>query len=384
MTNCSRRRSLGDTEPETPQDTQPCAGSLFGGGQYAEARHSAALSRRRMALLTLLSRPFLAYNRGLERSPLAVKSVTSGVMYAAGDLLAQLGEHYEANKSSGKESRKFKVNWRRLAVLWAFGTVVSGPAMHYWFSYLDTLPGKLFLLRQHRQKLKILRAYATLKRHNIKVELDLDKLPTAAKSRPWLDKASKIGAHQWGGSEHVCSPARVLQYLFSVHLCVPWSIPPDGVRTAAADQLIFSSLYTLVFFLSVGVTNGAIDKLEADAKAEHIAEVQGLLANRYTKPERQLEADLHRLKTRVAARGSRDDAYGDLASIEAVLALLGEEKRKARLTWPDVWHATWAHTKSVFWTTYAADWCVGFGSQVGCCVNGRRHVERCYSHCALD
>lgn len=106
-------------------------------------------------------------------------------------------------------------------------------------------------------------------------------------------------------------------------------------------------MYTLVFFLSVGMANGAIDKLEADAKAEHIAEVQGLLAARYSKPERQLEADLHRLKSRLASRGRSggEDAEGSVASVEAVLALLGEEKRKARLTWQDVWHTTWAHTQ---------------------------------------
>ena len=95
------------------------------------------------------------------------------------------------------------------------------------------------------------------------------------------------------------------------------------------------------------MANGAIDKLEADAKAEHIAEVQGLLAARYSKPERQLEADLHRLKSRLASRGrvGGEDAEGSVASVEAVLALLGEEKRKARLTWQDVWHTTWAHTQ---------------------------------------
>ena len=125
-------------------------------------------------------------------------------------------------------------------------------------------------------------------------------------------------------------------------------------------------MYTLVFFLSVGMANGAIDKLEADAKAEHIAEVQGLLAARYSKPERQLEADLHRLKSRLASRGRGEDAEGSVASVEAVLALLGEEKRKARLTWQDVWHTTWAHTQA------RAGGGVGGGRVVGVSACGGR------------
>ena len=69
---------------------------------------------------------------------------------------------------------------------------------------------------------KILRAYAYLKTHGIEVKLDLQKLPKSKPLGKWVGKGAKI----------------------------------------AADQIIFSSLYTLTFFVVVGMLNGAADMME--------------------------------------------------------------------------------------------------------------------------
>ena len=69
---------------------------------------------------------------------------------------------------------------------------------------------------------KILRAYAYLKSHGIEVKLDLQKLPKSLPLGKWESKGAKI----------------------------------------LADQLIFSSLYTLVFFIGVGMLTGAADMME--------------------------------------------------------------------------------------------------------------------------
>ena len=68
----------------------------------------------------------------------------------------------------------------------------------------------------------ILRAYAYLKSHGIEVKLDLQKLPKSLPLGKWESKGAKI----------------------------------------LADQLIFSSLYTLVFFIGVGMLTGAADMME--------------------------------------------------------------------------------------------------------------------------
>lgn len=261
-----------------------------------------------------MSRPFAKYNELLERNPLVTKSVTSGVMYAAGDAIAQYGEHWHANKEKPENERsKFHMNWQRAGVFLFYGTVIGGPCYHYWFGWLDQLPTAMWRLRQNRQRLQILRAYAVLKRAGIEVKLNPDAIPDAARFSKYAEKAAKI----------------------------------------LADQLIFSSLYTLIFFLSVGMMNGGVDKLGAERKAEAYEDVQHELEERVklkiTKPERALERDLLRLKSRLG---------GEEESITRLLAVLEEQKRaKAQQvpTWDSIWHSTWEHTKEVYVTTYLAD-----------------------------
>lgn len=134
------------------------------------------------SLRALLLRPFLKYNDWLERKPVLTKSLTSGVMYATGDALAQKAEHYVASKGGGGEASssavkpKFSMNWKRLGIFFIYGTVIAGPSYHLWFSRLDLLPAAMLQLRAHRQRAEVLRAYALLKRHGIEVNLRLEKV----------------------------------------------------------------------------------------------------------------------------------------------------------------------------------------------------------------
>ena len=82
--------------------------------------------------------PAVWYNSQLNKHPLLVKSITSGFMYGAGDACAQLAESYTLNKDKPKsEKQPLRLNWRRIGVFFVFGTLISGPAYHYWFGYLD-------------------------------------------------------------------------------------------------------------------------------------------------------------------------------------------------------------------------------------------------------
>jgi hypothetical protein len=267
-------------------------------------------------VLAVAVRPFQVYNALLERRPLTTKSLTSGLMYAAGDGFAQYGEHWHAHKDAPEGERpRFAMNWKRLGVFAVYGTVIAGPLYHFWFGWLDTLPTAMWRLRQNRQRLHILRAYAVLKRAGIKVDLNPDAIPDAARFSKYAEKAAKI----------------------------------------AADQLIFSSAYTLIFFLGVGMMNGGVERHEAEQRAVAYADVQHELEERVrvkiTKPERSLERDLLRLKSRLGGEDEQE-------AIERLLGVLEEQKRaKAQQvpSWEDVWHATWAHTKDVYVTTYIAD-----------------------------
>jgi hypothetical protein len=149
------------------------------------------------------------YNDLLHEWPIITKSVTSGIMYGAGDLLCQVGEAAHNNKP-------LRIEWKRTAVMATFGTVVSGPLYHYWFAYLDTFPIRMYELRKQRQRWKILRAYNLLKSHNVPVgEL---VLPDTKPFHKWTMKFSKI----------------------------------------MMDQLVFSSAYMVLFFMGVGVMNEAV------------------------------------------------------------------------------------------------------------------------------
>ena len=74
------------------------------------------------------------YATQLERRPLFTKSVTSGFMYALGDIAAQAIEARSKKDSEvAHEHRPFKVDWQRAGLFFFFGTAVGGPAYAAWF-----------------------------------------------------------------------------------------------------------------------------------------------------------------------------------------------------------------------------------------------------------
>jgi len=146
------------------------------------------------------------YNELVQDWPIITKSVTSGVMYGAGDVICQVGEA----KHNGTP---VNIEWKRTAIMATFGTVISGPLYHYWFAYLDTVPTEMFKLRKQRQRWRLLRAHNLLKSHNIPVgELIL---PDTKPFHKWTTKVCKI----------------------------------------LMDQLIFSTLYMGIFFMGIGIAN---------------------------------------------------------------------------------------------------------------------------------
>lgn len=153
-----------------------------------------------------------------------------------------------------------------------------------------------------------MRAYSLLKKHNIEVHLHADKLPSAKPLPKWAELALKI----------------------------------------AADQFFFSSLYTLVFFMGIGMLQGIVDKTEVDDRRKHVEEVKQLISNKYSKSERNLEKQLLDLKEKVP---DEDDPY-----VDRVLELLRQETdNSTSLTYSEIWHNSWLHCKEVYLPTFLVD-----------------------------
>lgn len=226
--------------------------------------------------------PIQAYNKVLHRYPLTTKSLTSGLMYGAGDILCQVGEAYHDKKS-------IEINWKRVGVMTAFGTLIGGPMYHYWFAYLDHLPMQLLQLRRHRHKLEILRAYNTLKRNGIVVgEMVMPKTEPYSK---YTIKAVKI----------------------------------------AADQLVFSSIYTLVFFMGIGTANALC----------------GVGEEAEDKPEERLSPALQKVLATLRALPPTPEIEKAVQDIVATAATATSFEKAITMAWN--------HTKKVYGATYAAD-----------------------------
>ena len=246
-----------------------------------------------------------------------------------GDIIAQLLDHYQeehSHKDGTKEPNKkksFALDWRRLGIFFVFGTVISGPAYHYWFNQLNELPLRLWNLKNVRHRGKILTAYTYLRAHGIEVKLDLAKLPNAKELGKVTAKVAKI----------------------------------------AADQLLFSSLYTVVLFMSFGMLNGAIDKYNLESSGKYIDEVPELF-NKYKKDSAKVFCDILEIKGELAKRIASPPASvaegGHLRDEQALIDLIMRLKLHQldscrNLLWSDIMDRSWEKTKSVFWGVYAAD-----------------------------
>jgi hypothetical protein len=71
-------------------------------------------------------------------------SIIINVVCGIGDLIAQYGENYNDSKDKNGIANvdiDLEINWKRFGVIALFGTVIGGPSYHYWFNYLNELPG---------------------------------------------------------------------------------------------------------------------------------------------------------------------------------------------------------------------------------------------------
>ncbi|KAG2594705.1 protein Mpv17 isoform X2 [Panicum virgatum] len=82
------------------------------------------------------------YQQCLASHPVRTQVVSSGILWASGDIGAQAVTHYSArrranNKPDKDKVKEFKVDWRRVAITSSFGFAFVGPVGHYWYEYLD-------------------------------------------------------------------------------------------------------------------------------------------------------------------------------------------------------------------------------------------------------
>lgn len=282
--------------------------------------------------------PLTKYNDVLERRPLLTKSITTGIMYGAGDVLAQYVEHI----SSEDKDKKDWFNTKRAIVFTLFGTFVGGPAFHYWYNYLNEVPALLWQLKKSQQRGKILRSYAYLKSFGIEVILDKTKLPKTAPLGKWQNKIVKL----------------------------------------IADQCIFASAYLLVFFVGVGTMTKAVERTEVLYRApENSGPLQqhqqqqpttatggspadaAELMSKLKLLSDPLVADLiYQLEERVNESGEHLGDFDELLRYE--YGLINQIFQKIRqveelttkeLSWKMIAFNVWEHTKSVYWRTYMVD-----------------------------
>lgn len=102
------------------------------------------------------------YNKLLKTKPVLTTAITTGFLYAASDGLAQTIELTNTGihcirqpegcnggcLKTGDERKPAGLDWKRVAVFFCFGTLISGPAMHYWYHALDKVPRVIISLKK--------------------------------------------------------------------------------------------------------------------------------------------------------------------------------------------------------------------------------------------
>lgn len=258
-------------------------------------------------LRRILVRPFEYYNDILQRRPLPTKIVTTGLMFAGGDILAQYTEHYVEEKDK-KERKEMIVDYKRMTIFFIFGTVLAGPSFHYWYNYLNEIPTLLWSLKKFRQRGRILKAYTYLKSHGIEVKLDHSKLPKTA-------------------------PLGKLQTKFIKMIL---------------DQTVFAPIFLVSLFISVGLMEKISEKfymlylLDDDDK------------NTSGTVDPYLEEVLVKLEDHLNETNNARwlDQYTKRMIKQLHRAQAIEENN---LSWKNIWFDSVNHMKQVFFPTYLMD-----------------------------
>lgn len=91
-------------------------------------------------LFTRRFSPLAWYNKHLEKTPMLTKTITSGILFGLGDVIAQT-----ITKEKGKS-----YDLPRLGRAWVFGTFILGPLAHWHFNFLEYLVVKRLALQGTR------------------------------------------------------------------------------------------------------------------------------------------------------------------------------------------------------------------------------------------
>jgi hypothetical protein len=225
-----------------------------------------------------------------------------------------------------------------------FALTVAGPSYHLWFNFLDQLPILVWNARRRQQKLRIKEAAYLLRTHNIYV------------------------------GEFMVSPR--LYLLVERHLCwqgmpllqypdVPKMSPNmEKLAKVAADQLVFSPIYTLIFFMTIGTLNalaGVNDQDERDGDGEPGRGPSSPATSTTSANSASSSAP----GTGVTASSSASVSSGAGAAIAALRSTAAVNARDTSLAAPlqtnfstrlkDALAGAWVHTKNVFLSTYIID-----------------------------
>lgn len=85
------------------------------------------------------------YQQSLSSYPVRTQVVSSGILWALGDIGAQAVTHKSASshhhhaKNPEDKDKEFKIDWKRVGITSSFGFAFVGPVGHYWYDYLDHL-----------------------------------------------------------------------------------------------------------------------------------------------------------------------------------------------------------------------------------------------------
>lgn len=161
------------------------------------------------------------YNKLLHRYKYPVQIATGGLLWCAGDVLAQgavhLGKSREAD--DGGDGR-MKVDWERTGKMTMYGLCFSAPAYAFWYSFLD-------------------RASLAAFRH-APTPTCTTPIPHNIFTRPLLSRLSSAPVRD--GATHVSS-----------EMVRTWKI--IGFKLAA-DTLLFDPVYLSLFFTATGYMEG--------------------------------------------------------------------------------------------------------------------------------
>uniref|UniRef100_A0A0D6R867 Uncharacterized protein n=1 Tax=Araucaria cunninghamii TaxID=56994 RepID=A0A0D6R867_ARACU len=90
------------------------------------------------------------YQRQLAIRPVPTQIVSSGFLWAAGDIAAQyvsFSTNQRPHLSTDKEGKQFKIDWKRVATTSMFGFGFVGPVGHFWYEGLEHITKHRFRLR---------------------------------------------------------------------------------------------------------------------------------------------------------------------------------------------------------------------------------------------